>query len=1195
MSLDSYLKSVRPYMILVLVLVVSAGNLALANETILEKNDASVFRRMNSKGQTEVKLEGDRMQVAKSDTQINWNGALHRVDVRQYQNMPIAVRFEANVKDVKIYGNKSFHGFSFLLEFIDEQSTNVIGRENVTFRKQTDGWETTNLNITIPAKARWMDVKFVFGFATGLAEVRQLQIKQNIFKVVNQSSSDFKTALIVQKKNAAAAEQSQLALKDAGKLIATNKVLFDNDGLYFHIQVNDDSFFQVYKGMNTWKGDSLQMAFDPLCDRTAKPGDEDYEFCFAFADNQAEITPILIKKETVFTQQDVKFDFSHTTGKQSYDIHLPWQVLDIHDTDKIEKMGYAYAINDNDGKGRTGYEWASGIIDGKSPQKYGILIFDKQDLGIGAAAILDHQDQQFYDDDQVHLILLVPAVTKAITEAQYTIRINKKKVYANTLNLIQGENRLRVSFPASLLEYGLNDLNVGISAADHPLLNQIFQITRTSLEQVKSDINRLQQNNLKQIDSLQKVLGNLPSDQLNTKRAQSSLGVGQIFHELIASDLSQERYNLALRQAHQINEILNKALNSVKTEQDQQVVRPVHMPIKPADGWFRDAQGMPVFLFGSYGIEDIKSVKSLNFNTKRIAWPSIHHFFKSDALIPSSSVDNVLGIYVNSIRKAFQNQLVTWTDPLNVIEKRVPKYFKKQYPEAFVSGNHFLDLDPDHPKFIEAWDAYVGLVAKAIHQSGLSDNIIAIDLQREPGFSSVTPYTEAKYRDYLKDKYHQIDLLNQSWGTDFKSFEKVGNPNSYFLIPNAFYDWCQFNNQRLMLHFKRMKSQFTDAFKGDAIPPISMTLMNGIHWRDKSYYSTGYDRELLMKITDVNGCDTRIYPEADEHFSLDWQNQSMSFDFQKALDPKQPIFDSEWHSVQSVGHVHPVVDAKYLKCALRLATWHGLAGCHLWSYTGDRDQKDPIYLIGNAMTFPLVLEAYTHESLKINQNFDRVTSFAKSHKPIAIYYSLPSAVYDGIAYLEVLKKVYRALYFQDVSVTFVTDQMLENDVINQRQIELLVIPNARYADAKAIAKIKQIQQKIPVVFVGKDCLSQTPAGSGGNLTPFAPSIQWPIHSNWLDYIEPATKVLEQAKITRAFGLSIQDTEAKIKTIEARFARFENKNIGYAVNLGKSAVTFSITNQSSRQTVDVLDVDTKQLMREITLQPYEFISFDIVDK
>ena len=35
----------------------------------------------------------------------------------------------------------------------------------------------------------------------------------------------------------------------------------------------------------------------------------------------------------------------------------------------------------------------------------------------------------------------------------------------------------------------------------------------------------------------------------------------------------------------------------------------------------------------------------------------------------------------------------------------------------------------------------------------------------------------------------------------------------------------------------------------------------------------------------------------------------------------------------------------------------------------------------------------------------------------------------------------------------------------------------------------------------------------------------------LDYIEPATKVLEQAKITRAFGLSIQDTEAKIKTIE----------------------------------------------------------------
>ena len=91
MSLDSYLKSVRLYMIWVLALVVLAGNMALANETILEKNNASVFRRFNSKGQTEVKWEGDRMQVAKSDTQINWNGALHRVDVRQYQNMPITV------------------------------------------------------------------------------------------------------------------------------------------------------------------------------------------------------------------------------------------------------------------------------------------------------------------------------------------------------------------------------------------------------------------------------------------------------------------------------------------------------------------------------------------------------------------------------------------------------------------------------------------------------------------------------------------------------------------------------------------------------------------------------------------------------------------------------------------------------------------------------------------------------------------------------------------------------------------------------------------------------------------------------------------------------------------------------------------------------------------------------------------------
>ena len=64
-----------------------------------------------------------------------------------------------------------------------------------------------------------------------------------------------------------------------------------------------------------------------------------------------------------------------------------------------------------------------------------------------------------------------------------------------------------------------------------------------------------------------------------------------------------------------------------------------------------------------------------------------------------------------------------------------------------------------------------------------------------------------------------------------------------------------------------------------------------------------------MELLEVNGCDTRVldkgstlpHPlERPKDYAIQWRNQSLCFDFMRSVAPDKLLYDSEWHSLQTI-------------------------------------------------------------------------------------------------------------------------------------------------------------------------------------------------------------------------------------------------------------------------------------------------------
>jgi hypothetical protein len=269
--------------------------------------------------------------------------------------------------------------------------------------------------------------------------------------------------------------------------------------------------------------------------------------------------------------------------------------------------------------------------------------------------------------------------------------------------------------------------------------------------------------------------------------------------------------------------------------------------------------------------------------------------------------------------------------------------------------------------------------------------------------------------------------------------------------------------------------------------------------------------------------------------------------------------------------------------------------CHIWWFIWGREKgKGGRHFKGSLHTQPLVLNAYATESIKVEEEMERVLPFYNEKRPVGIYYSLSSAIFDSVEYLNVVKDIYKAFYFNDVNLSFITERMLKSGDIKTSGLKLLIFPNARYCDPETLKAVEKLEkQGVAVLFIGKENLTRNTLDEHNPKLNLENASQWPLGGNWKEYSERSGEMMKKAGIKRTYTIKMQDA-AKLKTVEARFAKLNGKDIGYAVNLGKSSRTFSLVSSVDGKKLRVKNIVTKEIYDQINLGPMEYISFDIKD-
>lgn len=353
---------------------------------------------------------------------------------------------------------------------------------------------------------------------------------------------------------------------------------------------------------------------------------------------------------------------------------------------------------------------------------------------------------------------------------------------------------------------------------------------------------------------------------------------------------------------------------------------------------------------------------------------------------------------------------------------------------------HFFNYDIDHPAARVLWAA---LFNSLLPQIGSHPAIYGYLLANEPEFPSFEgQYVYAKLHQWLIRKYnatepYNVSLLNSAWGSHWNSFDAVANltfapsqwatwrPNNVSV--QQWVDMDAFNKWRVTDFFTFLHDSIHDAVNRQQPPHQQQRMISDCHVKVSnaghpwgSLPAAGIDRLALMDLTELNGCDTRMWPSDETHlpfpqhlrgtYALDWVPLSAAYDFQRSVAPSKPLLDSEWHSLSTVHFrmENAPVSHHYLGSALWLARLHGQAGLEMWYWGRKSDGaafsggKPSVMDRSSGSWFPYSLSAeaaqfdsFLRAHASTNSVADTIVAAANTPREVWILHSPLSALMDG--------------------------------------------------------------------------------------------------------------------------------------------------------------------------------------------------------
>ena len=168
------------------------------------------------------------------------------------------------------------------------------------------------------------------------------------------------------------------------------KMMWDEKGLYFALDVTDDVTNPNPSRYNLWRNDCTQYMFDTLLNGPrGQFGRRDWSFVVSNTRNGPVMGYYTQRFYDDFNDRemwlpDKTISFVKTPSGHIYEWHLPWKRMPPISPWIMGRCGFTFAVNDNDGQGFKGaLAWTPGAVFGQNSAGFGQIIFD------GAVGMLD--------------------------------------------------------------------------------------------------------------------------------------------------------------------------------------------------------------------------------------------------------------------------------------------------------------------------------------------------------------------------------------------------------------------------------------------------------------------------------------------------------------------------------------------------------------------------------------------------------------------------------------------------------------------------------------------------------------------------------------------------------------------------------------------------------------------------------------
>lgn len=402
------------------------------------------------------------------------------------------------------------------------------------------------------------------------------------------------------------------------------------------------------------------------------------------------------------------------------------------------------------------------------------------------------------------------------------------------------------------------------------------------------------------------------------------------------------------------------------------------------------------------------------------------------------------------------------------------RWMTEKYPEIKEGERWFIQYDIEHPQVETSLKKVIEQSTPEIVKAAEGQPMIHV-LANEPHWAfreggilmrpgamkklDVSEKVRDLYVDWLQKKYATVATLNQVYGTQYSEFNDARN---HFRAPldglqlqgtAMWYDLCRFNMDRANDWFIFLKNEVHkyDPEKS----PTSIKLLG--HHLETGWRDYGIDLEFLVKMQEMPGADNQLVPlnttrfrreyeDWQEHYMLDWREQSITLDFAKSICPNKPFYDSEWHGLSGGGWACRKLDRGYVRTALWLGFSQGLSAINTWVWgrKEDGEMLSKAWPVGEVLSQPVALDEHGRTLKELNAHAEIVHALVPKKRNYVVYYCEEAAIQDH-TYPGQMATVYEALKLLNVPVGFTTPTEIKN--ISPSDQTLVVPPTSFISDA----------------------------------------------------------------------------------------------------------------------------------------------------